>query len=94
FAEDSAFLVESNPTIVVRDPMLRDPFDLLSPDFRPASDSPLVSGELGVSVPPNDGFFVFANFIGAIGTSRDRAANDDDAYLGNWLQGWTNFERN
>jgi hypothetical protein len=94
FADDSAFLVQSNPTVVVRDPMLRDPFDLVSPDFRPASQSPLVNGELGVSVPPNDGFFVFANFIGGIGTSPDRAANDEEAYLGNWLQGWTNFERN
>jgi hypothetical protein len=74
---------ERNPTIVVMDPM---------PDFRPQSESPAVNGELAVALPPNDGFFEPANFIGALTTSRD--ADPDVPYLGNWLQGWTNFEAN
>ena len=82
----------SNPTIYVRDPMLRGPYDLTSPDFRPLSESPLVNGELAISLPPNDGFFEPARFIGGIGTSLD--ANPDEPYLGNWLQGWTNFSPN
>ncbi len=83
---------ESNATIVVRDPMIRGPYDLTSPDFRPQSDSPLVNGELGVSLPPNDGFFEPARFIGGIGTDHD--PNPDAPYNGNWLAGWTNFEPN
>jgi hypothetical protein len=92
FAADTASFAESNPLIYVRDPMLRGPFDLTSPDFRPQPDSPLVNGELGVSLPPNDGFFEPANFIGGIGTARD--ADPGAPYLGNWIQGWTNFEAN
>ncbi len=83
---------ERSPTIVVRDPMLRGPFDLTSPDFRPLPESPAVNGELAVALPPNDGFFEPANFIGALGTSRD--PDPGAPYLGNWLQGWTNFEPN
>jgi hypothetical protein len=83
---------ESNPTISVRDPMLRGAYDLTSPDFRPQSDSPLVNGELPVSLPPNDGFFEPARFIGGISTDRD--PNPDAPYNGNWLSGWTNFEPN
>jgi hypothetical protein len=83
---------ERSPTIVVRDPMLRGPFDLTSPDFRPLPESPAVNGELAVALPPNDGFFEPASFIGAIGTARD--PDPGAPYLGNWLQGWTNFEPN
>jgi hypothetical protein len=100
FADDAADggpfttkqFAESNPLIYVRDPMLRGPFDLISPDFRPQTDSPLVNGELPVSLPPNDGFFEPAHFIGGIATDRD--PNPDTPYTGNWLAGWTNYEPN
>jgi hypothetical protein len=92
FAPDTEAFATANPTIYVRDPMLRGAYDLTSPDFRPLPESPLVNGELAISLPPNDGFFEPARFIGGIGTSRD--ANPDEPYNGNWLQGWTNFEPN
>jgi hypothetical protein len=83
---------ERNSTIVVMDPMLRGPFDLTSPDFRPLSESPAVTGELPVMLPPNDGFFEPARFIGGISNERD--PNPDAPYLGNWLAGWTNYAPN
>jgi hypothetical protein len=83
---------EQNSSIVVRDPMLRGPYDTTSPDYRPLSDSPAVTGELAVSLPPNDGFFEPARFIGGISNERD--PNPDAPYLGNWLAGWTNFSPN
>jgi hypothetical protein len=92
FAPDTEAFAASIPTIVVRDPMLRGPYDLTSPDFRPLPESPLVNGELGVSLPPNDGFFEPARFIGAMSTDRD--PNPDEPYNGNWLSGWTNFSPN
>jgi hypothetical protein len=92
FAPDTEAFATANPNIYVRDPMLRGAYDLTSPDFRPLPESPLVNGELAISLPPNDGFFEPARFIGGIGTSRD--ANPDEPYNGNWLQGWTNFEPN
>jgi hypothetical protein len=72
--------------------MLRDPFDQVSPDYRPASDSPAMTGEVAVSLPPNDGFFEPARFLGGISSERD--PNPDAPYLGNWLAGWTNFSPN
>jgi hypothetical protein len=78
--------------IVVTDPMLRGPYDLDTPDFRPLPDSPAVNGELAVSLPPNDGFFEPALFLGALST--DREANPDTPYIGNWLSGWTNYSPN
>lgn len=83
---------EQNSSIVVRDPMLRGPYDTASPDYRPLSDSPTVTGELAVSLPPNDGFFEPARFIGALSNERD--PNPDAPYLGYWLAGWTNFAPN
>jgi hypothetical protein len=92
FAPDTEAFATANPNIYVRDPMLRGAYDLTSPDFRPLPESPLVNGELAISLPPNDGFFEPARFIGGIGTSRD--ANPDEPFNGNWLQGWTNFAPN
>ena len=76
--------------VVVVDPGLRDPFDLVSPDFRPAPDANATNGSVAFVLPPNDGFFEPARFIGAMGQSAD--FNFEAPYLGNWVQGWTNFE--
>ncbi|MDX1576845.1 MAG: hypothetical protein R3266_00100 [Gemmatimonadota bacterium] len=56
------------------DPSLADPFNLTSPDFRPAAGSPLMSG---FASPPNDGFFDQVDFIG--GVSPDGTP---------WYEGW------
>ena len=76
----------------VVDPRLRQPFDTVSPDFRPVPNSPVANGELAVAIPPNNGFFDVALFIGAMGAEKE--FNFDAPYLGNWVQGWTNFEPN
>jgi hypothetical protein len=76
----------------VTDPRLRQPFDTISPDFRPVPNSPVANGELAVAIPPNNGFFDVALFIGAMGAEKE--FNFDAPYLGNWVQGWTNFEPN
>jgi len=92
FASDTQAVAATFSNIVVTDPMLRDPYDQVSPDYRPTSDSPAVNGEIAVSLPPNDGFFEPARFLGGI--SSDRDPNPDAPYLGNWLAGWTNFSPN
>jgi hypothetical protein len=80
-------LQQSNALV---DPMLRDPFNTAAPDFRPKAGSPVDS--LGPAIPPNDGFFDVALFIGAMGQAKD--FNETDPYLSNWLQGWTNYAIN
>jgi len=63
--------------VAYADPMLRRPFDLNNPDFRPRPDS-IVYGP-GWIQPPDDGFFdQWAQYIGAFG--------DID-----WTEEWTNF---
>ncbi len=58
------------------DVMLKDPFNLLEPNFMPKDNSPIFTG---AAVPPNDGFFdTDANYVGAFGYK-------------NWLNGWTRF---
>ena len=74
----------SNVSIV--DPLLADPFNLANPDFRPAATSPALNGAVTASVPPNDGFFDIANFIGAVGP----AGSGQDT----WWMGWTDFATN
>lgn len=56
------------------DPMLVDPFNHLTPDYRPGYMSPALKIEL-VKTPPDDGFFTPVDFIGGIGPSH------------NWLEG-------
>jgi len=92
FASDTQAAAANFRNIVITDPMLRDPFDQVSPDYRPTSESPAVTGEIAVSLPPNDGFFEPARFLGGISSEKD--ANADAPYLGNWLAGWTNFSPN
>ncbi|HXV64361.1 MAG TPA: hypothetical protein VEK15_26920, partial [Vicinamibacteria bacterium] len=48
---------ERSPNVVVMDPLLRGPFDQVSPDYRPAPDSPATDGTVPFVLPPNDGFF-------------------------------------
>jgi hypothetical protein len=62
-------------------PQLRDPFNLESPDWRPADGSPALTGAVPVSQPPDDGFFEPVNFIGGVGA--------DD-----WTAGWTTHAQN
>ncbi len=92
FASDTQAVAATFSNIAITDPMLRDPYDQVSPDFRPVSDSPAVNGEIAVSLPPNDGFFEPARFLGGISSNKD--PDPDAPYLGNWLAGWTNFSPN
>jgi hypothetical protein len=64
----------------VEDPLLADPFNLTSPDFRPQAGSPALSG---FATPPNDGFFSAADFIGAV---------DPDGTP--WYEGWITTDQN
>lgn len=63
------------------DPGLIDPFNHAAPNFRPAGPTSLAM-QLAPAIPPNDGFFVVAPFIGALGP---------DPLL-DWTLGWTNFD--
>ena len=65
-----------------KDPMLRRPYDTASPDFRPSSGSPMLTG--GATPPTNDTFFTAVPYIGALGDT------DSD----NWVAGWTAFPAN
>ena len=64
------------------------PFDLLDPtrNFAPRPLSPALTGEIRPAVPPNDGFFDIANFIGAVGPP---GSGQED-----WYMGWTDFAIN
>ncbi|MBA3948690.1 MAG: hypothetical protein H0X44_01945 [Acidobacteria bacterium] len=66
-------------TLFIQDPQLLEPFNLTAPQFRPAPGSPAMT--LAFAVPPNDGFFEVARFIGALSAT----AEED------WTRGWTNF---
>ncbi len=70
----------NDSTIRVVDPGLIDPFNLDTPDFRPAPGS-VASGQLAPAVPPNDGFFEVTTFIGAVSPDPDQ----------DWTRGWTDF---
>jgi hypothetical protein len=75
--------IVSEPTVLVADPGLVDPFNLVNPNFRPASTASLAMTH-APAVPPNDGFFEIAPFIGAL--SSDPALD--------WTQGWTDYTPN
>ncbi|HUF23314.1 MAG TPA: hypothetical protein VMN81_04230 [Vicinamibacterales bacterium] len=61
------------------DPQLIAPTSFTAPVFRPAPGSPALT--LAFAVPPNDGFFEMARFIGALS---DKIEED-------WTLGWTNY---
>jgi hypothetical protein len=60
-------------------PMLVDPYNLTSPNWRPAAGSPALT--LAPAIPPNDGFFEVALFRGAL--DQDPARD--------WTLGWTYY---
>ncbi len=70
----------ADPTVRVADPGLIDPFNLTTPNFRPAPGS-LASGQLAPATPPNDGFFEVTTFIGAFSPDPEQ----------DWTRGWTDF---
>ena len=79
--------VTSSPNVTTAlSPMLVDPFNLASPDIRPAAGSPAITGAVAPSQPPNDGFFEPAPFIGAVGPP----GSGQDT----WWMGWTSFALN
>ncbi len=64
-------------SIAVVDPMLVAPYNLLLPDFRPASGSPALDARR-VASPPDDGFFdSTVDYLGGIDPTND------------WTRGWT-----
>ncbi|GBC77014.1 hypothetical protein HRbin08_00482 [bacterium HR08] len=63
-------LVERFTRIALRDPRLRDPFNLDDPDFRPADDSPALE-RARVASPPDDGFFEPVTFLGGVNPQND-----------------------
>jgi hypothetical protein len=52
------------------DPMLRDPYNFVSPDYRPAPESPALDVNY-VVIPPDDGFFKQVHYIGGIDPGHD-----------------------
>ena len=88
--------VTGAPNVHLTDPVLGAPsylcafcpFDLIDPtrNFAPRETSPALTGMVRPAVPPNDGFFDIANFIGAVGPP---GSGQDD-----WFLGWTDFSLN
>jgi hypothetical protein len=73
--------IAGNPTLSFgQNPGLVDPHNHFEPNFRPRDTSAL-GMTLAPALPPNDGFFEVALFIGAL--SSDPAQD--------WTQGWTDF---
>jgi len=66
-------------TLTIVDPQIIAPATHTAPVFRPATGSPAMT--LAFAVPPNDGFFEIARFIGALS---DKIEED-------WTLGWTNY---
>jgi len=59
--------------------MLTSPFNLTAPDFRPATNSPLLTGASFTNTRLTDAFFTSVTYRGAFGTT-------------NWTAGWCNFD--
>lgn len=68
-------------TVTQEDPMLVAPFNRTAPDWRPMPGSPALMR--APAIPPNDGFFEVALFLGALGPD---PATD-------WTKGWTFYGR-
>ncbi len=68
-------------TVTEEDPMLVAAFNRTAPDWRPLPGSPALVRT--PAVPPNDGFFEVANYLGALGPD---LATD-------WTRGWTFYGR-
>ncbi|MEZ5318664.1 MAG: hypothetical protein R2752_14790 [Vicinamibacterales bacterium] len=72
-------IANAGGTVTQVDPMLVAPFNLTAPDFRPMPGSPALTQ--APAIPPADGFFDVALFLGAMGPN----VTDD------WTRGWTYF---
>ena len=79
-------IVTNSANVSFVDPLLAAPFRLSNPDYRPAATSPALTGSVAPAMPPNDGFFETADFIGAVGP----AGGGKDT----WWHGWTDFATN
>jgi len=66
----TATTLSSIATVHQTDPLLRDPFNLSNPDFRPMDQSIARDARL-VATPPNDGFFEPVNFVGGVNPEND-----------------------
>ena len=75
-------IVVGSPYVTAVNPMLFHPYDEEDPDFTPRPLSPAVTGRVRPYIPPYDGFFEMAAYIGAVG-------GPDDL----WWQGWTGLAR-
>ena len=74
--------ITNNRSISFEHPLLVDPFNLENPNFSPSSPlSPVLT--VRPALPPHDGFFEVANFIGAVGPE----GSGQDS----WWKGWTDF---
>jgi hypothetical protein len=84
FDSDAAKIpaVSSNATIVDVDPGLVDPYNHSQPNYRPASTLSAAM-MLSAAMPPNDGFFEVADFIGALGSDPEK----------DWTLGWTDYSQ-
>ena len=80
------WVTSSSNVTTALSPMLRDPFNLPNPDFRPMAGSPAVTGAVAPAPQPADGFFETAPFIGAVGPP----GSGQDT----WWMGWTDFALN
>ncbi len=76
FDIDSFMSEASKMNRINADPELRDPFNTVSPDFRPIREGRATDINY-VAVPPANGFFEPVTFVGAFGPSYD------------WSAGWT-----
>lgn len=81
-AQSAALRAAAGSLVTVEDPQLAAAFDRIAPDWRPVAGSPAL---LRVpATPPADGFFEFANFIGALGPELEH----------DWTRGWTMYAQN
>lgn len=76
-----AMRTHAGTRVTEEDPLLVAPFNRTAPDWRPLPGSPALVRT--PAVPPNDGFFEVANFLGALGPD---LATD-------WTRGWTYYGR-
>jgi hypothetical protein len=81
-AQSVALRTASGGTVAEVDPMLVAPFNRAAPDWRPLPGSPALS--LPPDLPPADGFFEPALYLGALGPEIEF----------DWTKGWTNYAAN
>jgi hypothetical protein len=83
FDSNSRPLLTAVPSIVVTNPGRIDPYNLDTPNFRPASLATPAGGQLAPATPPNDGIVEGPTGMGALSPEPAR----------DWTRGWANFDR-